>query len=86
MVSLGWECPRCGTCYAPCVEKCTSCSSPSGLPKWLLVTDGSAGGCDHVLGPIETAGRRCERCGELIPHPNPPLTLTNVLLQLGASS
>jgi hypothetical protein len=25
---LGWRCPGCGSCYAPHIEKCTSCAKP----------------------------------------------------------
>ena len=25
--NLGWECPKCGNCYAPTVERCTSCGN-----------------------------------------------------------
>lgn len=28
----GWECPRCGTCYSPTVQKCQRCKPhPSNL-------------------------------------------------------
>lgn len=37
----GWICPRCGTVYAPTVEKCIPCSPPyaqpplyPGVPAW----------------------------------------------------
>jgi hypothetical protein len=26
----GWECPRCGQCYAPLVEKCSGCKPRTG--------------------------------------------------------
>ncbi len=26
----GWECPKCGRVYAPCVTECRSCNSVAG--------------------------------------------------------
>ena len=26
MSNQGWECPRCGACYAPWVAKCSTCA------------------------------------------------------------
>lgn len=28
---LGWECPKCGSCYSPSVQKCSYCPA-SNLP------------------------------------------------------
>jgi DNA-directed RNA polymerase subunit RPC12/RpoP len=29
----GWECPRCGRCYAPSVAECWSCNPTTGSPR-----------------------------------------------------
>ena len=33
-VRQGWECPKCGRCYAPDVRKCFSCSKYQVTPLW----------------------------------------------------
>lgn len=27
---LGWECPKCGVCYAPFVRECETCGKQAG--------------------------------------------------------
>ena len=51
---LGWECPRCHTCYAPHIERCGNCrpqtwasNGATGLPipsvqNWVLIVGGLA--------------------------------------------
>lgn len=59
MPNPGWECPRCGACYAPFVMACARCQ-PSGL----ATNTTPAQRCLHDWSGPDTAGHYCRKCGE----------------------
>ena len=67
----GWECPRCGRCYAPHVEKCPKCGpvpTSFGTPAGNLATVPV-----HICrpGPFATSPF-CDICGKYLGLTAPP--------------
>ena len=45
---IGWECPKCGACYSPTVERCMNCL---GRIVGSATTDGIYQGIETILCP-----------------------------------
>src|SRR3972149_3745964 len=56
VMNQGWECPKCGSCYAPHVDECKKCPSTFTTPYVPAV-------CLHPEAVQDTSGTRCARCG-----------------------
>ena len=65
----GWKCPGCGSCYAPWVPKCSTCTDTVDnrgfhwVPTPLVIEQ-----CDHVWSEPgnSTLGVTCGKCGQLM--------------------
>jgi len=59
----GWQCPRCGACYAPFIAECCRCNSSGGIQS----TTGTAEfPCLHPSLITDSAGVHCAYCGKRI--------------------
>jgi hypothetical protein len=45
----GWECPRCGRCYAPVVLQCNACGPFESVPLPAPVPDALQKGVEKIL-------------------------------------
>jgi len=71
-VSVGWQCPACGACYAPFVTECRRCNAPvtTGTGTAPIVVPSVFATppiCLHYDCEDTTVGKRCKACGCLIP-------------------
>ena len=57
MTQQGWECPKCGTVYAPWQPKCQTCVAGA------VTTAVTFPPCDHQW-VSDTFGTRCMKCGQ----------------------
>ena len=59
----GWECPRCGRCYAPHIEKCSEC-----WPRVQSQFGDLSEAKNHICTPDpNSTARVCSVCGKSVP-------------------
>ena len=66
----GWECPRCGQCYAPHISQCYTCGPRT------FTSSGTVPACLHQW-VYDTAGTRCYLCGKSWPQNIPPTEVSS---------
>lgn len=66
--TVGWQCPVCGSVYAPFVRKCDYCPpvSSSGGTAIFYEEEEIEEECFHLSLEITTAGMYCKDCGRFI--------------------
>ena len=65
-MTQGWECPRCGGCYAPFVQGCPRCQPRSTVAAGSVAAFPTPWGvpCIHDWIGEDTEGSYCRKCGE----------------------
>lgn len=63
-MSRGWECPKCGTVWAPYVARCHTCQPVEGMSTGGVGAAWPVAICSHVWSDVDAGGgQRCTRCG-----------------------
>ena len=76
---MGWECPKCGRCYAPAMMACPTCCSVVAVS--VPAVFGPA--CDHEYDENCSMPLRCKKCGALAFAPHPWTVTCGIVLNGG---